>query len=188
MIGKQYWKRNGVSIDSPMLHRNSKLLRHYGLSLMWTLVSLGCARPPADSDLEARFRSNRQAFEQMARMVEEDRHLTRIAPNYTWLDDDISWPRPNIGLSLERWNLYRRLFKETGATAGILRPIGSRTTFLIAYSFGLVTGSTDKGYAFCWDPLAPLFPSLDRRPGDLKKGQPAFKRLEDNWYIYYESD
>ena len=49
-------------------------------------------------------------------MSNQDFRIVRIAPSFTWLDDDWSWPRPasKWGLSETRWDEYRRLFREAG--------------------------------------------------------------------------
>jgi hypothetical protein len=138
--------------------------------------------------LEARFRSNRKDFEEIIIMSEQDKHLIRIAPDFTWLDDDLSWPRTNIGLSMDRWDTYRRLFRQTGTPVGLLRPEGGNETFLIAYAWGLVTGGVDKGYVFSSERVAPILTSLDGPPTGLKRREPAFKVLEGYWYIYYQVD
>jgi hypothetical protein len=145
----------------------------------------GCGpAPPADSDLERKFHSNRRVFDQLIMMTDEDSHLVRIAPDFTFLDSDFSWPRANVGIPDERWDLYRRLFRAVGATHGMLRPIDSHVTFFIAYASGMLHG-IDKGYAFSLDPVEPLLDSLDEPPkGHEKKGQ-VFKRLQGNWYMYY---
>ena len=66
---------------------------------------------PSDQALRARFLANRVDFERLVAMSDEDSHLTRIAPDFTWLDDDVSWPRRNVGISEQRWNDYRELFR-----------------------------------------------------------------------------
>jgi hypothetical protein len=138
--------------------------------------------------LEARFRSNRKDFEEIIIISEQDKHLIRVAPDFTWLDDDLSWPRTDIGLSGDRWDSYRRLFRQTGTALGWARPEGSSETFLIAYAWGLVTAGVDKGYVFSRERVAPILTSLDRPPTVLKRGEPAFKVIEGNWYIYYKVD
>src|SRR5271166_2703890 len=76
---------------------------------------------PSDEALRARFLAHRVDFERLVVMTNEDSHLTRIAPDFTWLDDDVAWPRKNIGISEQRWNDYRQIFRRVGASEGMIK-------------------------------------------------------------------
>src|SRR6266478_690979 len=117
-------------------------------------------------------------------MAEEDSQLTRIAPDFTWLVDDVSWPRPNVGLSPERWDSYRALFKETGASHGVFRRQGAPGVFLIASAEGIAGRGSSKGYVFARVPLEPILASLDGSVAGVKREALAYKRIEPDWYLY----
>ena len=69
------------------------------------------ARLPSHSALRARFFAHRPGSERLVAMANEDSHLTRIAPNFTWLENDVAWPGKNVGISKQRWNEYDLLPK-----------------------------------------------------------------------------
>ena len=158
------------------------------IALAATLALGACSRGTSDASLEANFKDHRAELGTLLRMAQDDQHMARIAPDFTWLTDDLSWPRENIGISAERWAEYRRLFKTTGVTAGISRPEDSKILFFIVNASGLVTGGDDKGYAFSSIPVAPVLISLDDASSELKSGQPGYKPLGDGWYVYYRWD
>ena len=86
-----------------------------------------CALGPAvirpsrrtDAALKRLFVAHRTDFDKLVAMATEDARLTRIAPDFTWLDDDVAWPRKNGGISKQRWDEYRRLFHRVGVSEGI---------------------------------------------------------------------
>jgi len=160
-------------------------------SLSLFQVPLGGCRalfgPPSDAQLESLFSSHEAEFNQLSVMAAQDQHLVRIASTFTWLDTDASWPRQNIGLSAARWNQYRELFESLGLRGGIVRSTDyPGVIFFQAYSFGLVTGGSYKGYAYSVSPLTPQLSSLDSVPVLSKGPSIGFKQIRRNWYIYDE--
>ncbi len=141
---------------------------------------------PSDEELTSVFRLKKSSFEELRGMAASDRHLVRVTIDFTRLEDDWSWPRPpgKIGLTPERWERYRELFRETGVWAGIKRATDPDTIFFVASAQGLATGGSEKGYAFSTAALSPVLSSLDGRP-DLKSNRLRFKPLGDGWYLYY---
>ena len=147
---------------------------------------------PSDQALRARFLIHRADFERLVAMANEDSHLTRIAPDFAWLDDDVSWPRSNVGISDARWNDYRYLFKAVGASNGIGRGTGpARVIFPIAW-VGLVPKGYAKGLVYSQAPLSPVLKSLDEKAldefwdGPDRSHMLVYKPVENHWYIYYE--
>ena len=146
---------------------------------------------PSDATLEREFAAHRSTFERLATMAEEDRRVVRIAPDFTWLEDNLAWPRPDskLGFSVERWNQYRQIFRELSLDVGTNRRMDKPgVLFLIASAKGLVTGGSDKGYAFSQKPPGPLHESLDSFPQGSTSGAPSFKHLDGNWYLYLQWD
>lgn len=151
------------------------------------------SRPfPSDESFRARFFSHRADFERLVAMSNEDSHLTRIAPDYTWLDNDVAWPRKNVGISEQRWDEYKQLFQEVGASKGIIRATNPARIIFPIVSIGLVPTSVEKGLVFSDAPLSPVLKFLDKRPPDKLFDGPdhnhvlVYKPIEDHWYIYYE--
>jgi len=150
------------------------------------------SRATSDDAFRDRFFAHRADFERLVAMANEDSRLTRIAPDFTWLDDEVAWPRNNVGISEERWNDYRQLFQKVGASEGIIKGVNpSRIMFSIT-SGGLVPTGFDKGLVYSVSPLSPVLKSLDKSPPDKFYDDPdrshvlVYKPIENHWYIYYE--
>ena len=161
-------------------------------ALVAAALDCGLSRShPSDAALERVFFEKRGTFERLAKMAEEDRKVVRIAHDFTWLEDTVAWPRPNskIGFSVERWDEYRTIFRELGLSAGTARNKDyPGILFLIASAEGMVTGGSDKGYAFSPVPLLTQQQSLDGLPPGSRSGVPSFKHLDGNWYLYFRWD
>jgi hypothetical protein len=145
---------------------------------------------PSDEALRAHFLANDTGFERLVVMAQEDNHLTRIAPDFTWLDDDVAWPRKNVGISEQRWNDYRKLFRAVGASDGILRYSNPTLILFPITSIGSVPSGVEKGLAYSQVSLSPVLKSLDERPPKEFWNGPdcshllVYKPFEDHWYIY----
>jgi hypothetical protein len=72
------------------------------ISLLWWLL-----RPnqPSDQALEQRFYKQRPVLERLVAMMDEDWQMARIADDFTWRQDSVAWPRPELewGISRKRW-------------------------------------------------------------------------------------
>ena len=154
---------------------------------------LGDSHSP-DAKLIANFQSHEKDFDQLIQMAKEDPHVVRIASDFTWLDSDYHWPRPDsqIGFSQERWNEYRNMFSKLGLNGGLAWS-WDHSIFLTASAKGLTISGSEKGYVFSEKPLSPTFDSLDNmhqeiREGRVKPGLPVYRKIKDGWYLYYEGD
>lgn len=142
---------------------------------------------PSDAALEAMFSEHEADFEKLIAMSNADAKVVRIAPDFTWLDDNARWPRPEteIGFSQERWNEYRELFKVLSLTKGLARHPDGQTIELIASTQGLLTGGSGKGYVYSTKELTPLRDALDNLG---PTGKHVYKQLKPpNWYLFYYS-
>lgn len=163
-----------------------------GLSVM--VVALAAPRRPFPSDeaLRSRFLAHRADFERLVAMANEDNHLTRISPDFTWLDDDVSWPRKDVGISEERWNHYRKIFRRVGTSEGITKGANPTRIIFPIMSRGLVPAGAAKGLVYSQASLNPVLQSLDETPphkfwdGPDRSHVLAYRRIENHWYIYYE--
>ncbi len=144
------------------------------------------AKFPDDAKMEDNFRKHESDFKLLINMAEIDSKVVRIGLDFTWLDDDASYPRreSKLGFSNERWNEYRKLFGKLGLRHGLLRYPDSGFVHLIGASEGLVTGGKSKGYAYTTENLSPQFDSLDNLNLDSVNGNTAYKRIQDNWYLF----
>lgn len=172
--------------------RTKIIIATLGLSVLSVIV-LSAARkqPSSDEALRARFITHRGDFERLVAMTNDDSHLTRIAPNFTWLDDDAAWPRKNVGISEQRWDDYRQMFQKVGASTGIVRYNKPTLVMFPIVSVGLVPSGVEKGLAYSPVSLGPVLKSLDERPPDKFYSGPdrsqvlVYKPIEDHWYVYY---
>lgn len=170
------------------------LLTAIGLSILCAIaLFVAHARYPSDAALRARFFAHRADFESLVSMANEDSHLTRIAPRFTWLDNDVAWPRKNVGISEQRWNQYRQLFRNIGASEGIIKGTHPDRIIIPVASVGLVPAGSAKGLVYSKVPLTPVLKSLDESPPAKYRDGPdhthllVYKPIAPHWYIYYES-
>lgn len=181
----------------------SRLLRYLGLSVAAVvlviiilllggkfspLVSNGTSLP-SDATLEKVFRQHEVEFNRLISMSDDDAKVIRIAQDFTWLEDNSKWPRPEseLGFTKQRWDEYRQLFKELGLKEGLARNTDGSTVELIAFSQGLSTGGSGKGYVYSTKELFPLYNSLDELSSTASGGKYVYKRLKGNWYLFYYS-
>ena len=145
----------------------------------------------SDRAMIKRFSDHRDAMEKLRIMAAEDRKVIRIANDFTWIEGNPNWPRPlsMLGFSMERWEVYKTLFKKASIREGISRTQDlPDAIFFIASASGLVTGGSEKGYAFLPAVPAKVYDSLDKLPADSKSNIPSFKHLDGNWYLYSSWD
>jgi hypothetical protein len=142
------------------------------------LVACNRAGVP-DAKLRGVFLRNRDDFNRLVLMSQQDRRVTRIDFDYTLMDTDAG-PQRNVGLSEDRWQEYRVLFRKLGITGGIERPRAFPEAVLFyAGCDGSAIDADCKGFAYSEKPLLPVARSLDQpRLGDV------FEPLDLNWYLF----
>src|SRR5690348_4598406 len=145
-----------------------------------------------DAVLTKEFVTHRADFERIVAMANADPRLTRIAPDFTWLENSVAWPRDDVGISEQRWDEYRRLFRSAGAPDGIIRDPVTGRVIIPLISEGLVPTGWEKGVVYSPTPPSPVLHSLDERPPDKLWDGPdrshvlVYKPIKDHWYLYYE--
>lgn len=164
-----------------------------GLSAAGIIAASATRGPlPSDEAVRARFFAHRADFEALVTMANEDSHLTRIAPEFTWLDDDVAWPRKNVGISEQRWSDYKQLFLKVGTPVGICKGTDPTRISIPIAAFGLVPTGFEKGLVYSESPLGPVMKSLDQRPPDKFWDGPdrshvlVYRPIDNHWYIFYE--
>jgi hypothetical protein len=146
--------------------------------LIGPVTLLGCEPfafdSPHQSDraLILNFEDHAAQFVELVKMSNEDPKVIRIAQDYTRLEDNWNWPRPETqwGITGPRWDEYRRLFTKLGLTGGLDRVAEPKGTivYLIAFSMGIVNRGISKGYAYSETEVSPLVDSLDKRPNEMR--------------------
>jgi len=136
---------------------------------------------PSDGILEQRFHSNKAEFDKLITMLKEDRDIVTLGFNYVFYKDESSRE-----LSEERLNEYRKLFKELNLNSGIYRDNESSVR-LIIFEKGWLTNS-EKSYLYSSIKPSEIVNSLDEIiKNDAGNHRAAYKKIQDNWYLYYES-
>ena len=151
---------------------------------------------PTDAALIEDFQSKEADLNKLLRMSNEDAKVIRIARDFTRLENNWGWPRPEpeLGFSRQRWDEYRALFHKLDLPVGIERADQKEGVFVYfpVSTRGLGNGNgSGKGYAYLERELSPLLDSLDdesvrqfyerERPKDTVT---LYKRLKGNWYLY----
>ncbi len=173
------------------------------LAILFSLLSFGCHSIsnfpfpsdvpfPSDAELIKNFQDNESDFQRLNQMAKEDSDFVRIANDFNWTKESTAYPRPKSqkDLSEERWNEYRGLFLKLKLKNGIINSPPKMIWFSSA-SQGLVTGGSSKGYMYLIEEPSPLVDSLDEPNFDKpelegKDFKILYKKLKDNWYLYYE--
>lgn len=140
---------------------------------------------PSDSSLESRFERIHADLELIRRMSDEDASVIRIASDFTWLADNLQWPRPEEkwGISRARWDTYRSLFKRIGCPDGIFRR--GRDLYITCGTRGLVTDGSEKGYAYILQ-VDPQRVVEDLDVAIPARGRPYFKPIAEPWYLFVD--
>lgn len=148
---------------------------------------------PTDQELIQTFTEKRQLFEKLRRMSNEDPKVIRIAPEFTRLETNWAWPRPEaeLGFSKARWDEYRSAFKDLRLDTGLSRESSApnATIYLASSSQGMTFRGSSKGYAYSTVPLTPVVPSLDATHHVLSKGAKhgvIYRKITDSWYLSYD--
>lgn len=146
-------------------------------------------------ELQAAFSRDAAALDTLRTMAEADPHVIRIATDFTQLDSATKSPREQIGLTKERWNEYRVLFKGLSLAEGIVRTEDfAGAIFFVVRARGLCTGGSSTGYVYSIKGLAPTPKSPKDALNSEARQNPgrhyayAFVPLTGNWYLFYEVD
>jgi len=143
------------------------------------LAKLGIHVHPRDRDLIARFHRQRELFESIRAMLSEDRHLVYLGHTRTKLNgEDQPRPAENPGISLERWNHYRRMMREADIFA--VSHVGDTITMRVS-----TRGNSCKRIVH--SPAHRfVVTSLECYP--MSPEQHAHLILDEPWHVYYGWD
>jgi hypothetical protein len=155
--------------------------------LMWSCT------PPTVETLQNRFPKQRKDLETIVAMSNQDKHLLRIDPDWLLNDTTGQFTKydPTAGITLERWNEYRRLFARNSITQGIQRQTDSDDAFIMVKSEGLLDRGISNGYLFCgqrpvhrYEPcIHPAARGKHAEDSQVEGGY-EFIRLDGGWYAF----
>jgi hypothetical protein len=146
---------------------------------------------PADAKLLQRFQKNEAAFNKLVQMSNQDSNVIRIAYDFTRLETNWAWPRPEslLGFPRERWDQYRKFFNKLNLPSGLDRANERPSPLILlhASSKGMTFRGSSKGFAYCEHPLSPLRDSLDQHDSqNPQKHGIVFRKIKDHWYLFYD--
>ena len=124
-----------------------------GLLVAFSLVWWGLGpNKPSDSTLKSRFQKQRGDLERVVVMSAEDSQMSRIASDFLWRQDNLSWPRPQAewGITEQRWDEYRRIFKQADFRDGVTR--WGNDVKVGVWSWGTVPAGISVNYLHCGAP------------------------------------
>lgn len=162
------------------------------------LVFLGCTtlfpyRPlTSDKNLMADFYAHQADFERLAAMASDDTGVTSVSKFSVSLKDYKTWQNDDqTDFSNERWNEYKKLFKQLGnrkiydiSKHGDIIKIAdasSATSRIDDYRSIIIS----KGYAYSLNEPSNSAESLDEM-GFESRGI-FYKKIGEHWYLYHET-
>jgi hypothetical protein len=151
-------------------------------ALLLLVVASACTgRPRSEEWMRDHLIRNKVTFDHLVEMSNSDfraTRVTRIAPEFTRLAEDWAWPRPESswGVSPQRWDEYRRIFKQLRLPAGLDRD-GERQEQVIMVVYGTGMAGEGREYGYLWSAVPPA------QRNDREQKFTANPIL-DNWYRY----
>jgi hypothetical protein len=152
----------------------------YNPQLIDQLLCLQNTPHLSDDKLIANFHRNREKFEQLRKMVNQDIGLARITP------DQIQLVNPeSVGIGMPRIVEYRVLLKKVGVRGGISVSTDRKVVELTSTRRGFATHNSQKGYLYIDGSIDDqLIPDLDRfSASEIGSG---IRHIEGNWYLFFE--
>lgn len=147
---------------------------------------------PSDNSLMKQFNEHRRDFETLVSMAETDSSMRRIADDFIERKDSAAWPRPESqwGITAERWNDYRKLFRKVGLSDGFDED-DQGDIYFISYTAGTVVSGMSKGFVYCrkteFSPNA-LLPCTEQHDSGKQESTTGdgseYRRLAEHWYLY----
>lgn len=151
-------------------------------SLVFLIFPLNCGHLvlPSEETLIRNFSKNKCDFYRLVVMMNEDTDIRQISNDYIFY---ISHDERTI--SDERLKVYRQILKELGINKGIHRD-DSKSVRLVASTKGIPIETYSKAYLYTTEVPEPLVESIDKFVSSSKQ-PPVYRKLEENWYLVYES-
>jgi hypothetical protein len=152
-----------------------------------SLLVMRGSQMPTDASLVRQFESNKEAFEEMKKMLQVDQRVGGVSSRGVCNTNiPIETSLGAVGISEDRYQKYLTLLKQTGAKSFIReeRDNGIREIrFLVAG-----WGALDVGWqiSIMWTEVEPkpLITNLDDLPKETSRvGHVAYRPLGDNWYL-----
>jgi hypothetical protein len=153
------------------------------IALLLIAISVSM-RPPKESKITSSFRAHRGGFEQLRKMLLDDKDVHLVA---TWgvltIDSPISKMPPDGDMPIKRYQQYLALLKEIGATSVGRWENPPETKFLV---WGSGFAADTRHVAVAWVDQEPpnTMLSLEAFYRTPKPRNLAYIHIDGNWYIW----
>jgi len=146
----------------------------------------------SDDSLMKQFNKHRGDLETLVSMAETDSSMSRIADDFIERKDSAAWPRPESqwGITADRWNDYRKLFRKVGLSDGFSED-DQGDIYFITYTAGSVVSGTSKGFVYCRKiefSKSPFLPCTEQHNSGKQESMTGdgseYRRLAEHWYLY----
>lgn len=159
--------------------------------LVFSIVYLFNNPLTSDKKLTENFYNHQANFERLVKMADEDKNVMSVYKDsvalngyYYWRDDS------QEGFSSNRWNEYKKLFKELGVP--FIHRVSKSDGIIQISSASIAVSDIDdyerivisKGYAYSLKEPSPLVDSLDGM--GFKTQGTFYKRIDKNWYLFFD--
>jgi hypothetical protein len=181
-----------------MLENRRRPLYRRGWALALTILAIAIAvvasalQHPSDAKLRALLSTNKRAFEQLLRMLAEDRDIISLSPEFIlWEHGEASGGVAGYkqrDFDKGRWDQYRELLAAIGSRNGL---VVKKQEGIIVFSesvLGAFLSGTSKGIAYQYRlslaPWVKIVGSLDDNAA-LPEGE-YVSPIGSGWYIYFD--
>jgi hypothetical protein len=169
---------SGVTLRKKRVLAMSLALGYPALVVGMLWAAINHDNPPPDEVLLANFHRHEATLDQVVRMVQVDKGLTRVDDNWT-----MPAKPQTIGVSLARIAEYRRLLTRAGVPRGFQASDNVYEIRFLYYVFGsAISSDRIKGYAYLTKPPLRLLPNLN--PCDRERM--VYRHIHGNWYLFYQ--
>jgi len=162
------------------------LVSFVALALGLCICVLPSNKPPREKKLIENFYEHRAAYERLRHMLQEDEQLLRVASWGVETTNSVGIREPPEGdLSVNRYNEYLALLRETGAKWGF-RSRGERSECAGVLLWGGGRGGNTRHVGLYWTDHKPdnQVASLDDYYRNPKRPRDVFRHIDGNWYLY----
>ncbi|MES2445045.1 MAG: hypothetical protein V4574_19650 [Pseudomonadota bacterium] len=147
---------------------------------------------PSDAAMAREFSERRRSFDALLQMVRQETRVTRVAPDFIWIDGARNVAEADRARYLPDARLarYRKLFRALDLGSGVVRRHDGSVGFLRSSSGIVPSGS---GKEFLWAPgfRGPAIGASDPRSVEAlcvpSSGCTSARRLAPDWYLVFES-
>lgn len=154
------------------------------LGLLIAVIAIGSCTGSQRSDawMRENLAKHRADFDRLVRMADEDHaraKVIRIAHDFTRLEHNWAWPRPEAewGINKARWGEYRALFRTLQLPSGLERA-GERNEGVQFMVYGAGMAGEGREYGYLWSPTPPV------QINDSGRQEYATRSFGDKWYRY----